>query len=181
MYYTNQLTITMRNEEMATKALAVLVKRLEAGFECDKTYKNNPSLKMAEALEIKENAIILPDDYGCYIAKDANEVLSVLMEVLATAMKEEVFSCECWNNEDSFDIDFEAHYENGILAIKAVLYPNGYTEFLYCDDCGEEIVRFAEFDRNKKYYCSECGEELDLLKQYEEIKPIIAEKEIVIK
>ena len=181
MYYTNELTITMRNEEMAVKAFWILLMRLGEGFECDKTYKKSPSLKMIEALEVRDNTIILPDDYGCYIAKDASVVMSELMEVLATALKEEVISCQCWNCEDDFDIDYEAQYENGILTIKAVTYPNGYIEFLYCDDCEEEIVKVADYNRDKKYFCAKCGKEVDLFAQYEEVIPFTTEKEIKIK
>ena len=42
MYYTNVLTITMENKEMAVKALEIMRKRLEAGFEIDNTYRRNP-------------------------------------------------------------------------------------------------------------------------------------------
>ena len=57
MWYSNQLTIKMRNEEMAKEALDVLVKRLVLGFDFDKNYKFSPSLKMMEVLEIKENVV----------------------------------------------------------------------------------------------------------------------------
>lgn len=181
--YTNQLKIAMRNDKVAEKGIDILVTRLLRGFEYDKSYNFSPSLKMVENLYIEGNEIVLWDDCGCYIPMEANNVLTELMVVLATNLKEETFSCDCWNNEDESDSDFEAHYENGVLKIKSVLYPNGFTEFLVCDDydnCDGEIVLTIEYDSNKRYYCSVCGKEVDLAEQYKNAAPISTEKEIKI-
>ena len=182
--YTNQLRIAMRNDMVAEIGIDILVERLLCGFDYDKLYNFSPSLKMAENLYVEGNEIALWYDCGCYIPMEANGVLTELMEILATELKEEAFSCECWNNEDESDSDFEAHYENGVLKIKSILYPNGYTEFLICDDyynCDGEIVLTIEYDPNKRYYCPICGKEVDLTEQYKNAVPITIEKEIIIK
>ena len=70
MNYTNELTITMATKEMATKALKILVDRMAAGFECNKEYRNSPSLKMAQDLEIKNNTVVLPEGNGYYMPED---------------------------------------------------------------------------------------------------------------
>ena len=180
MWYSNQLTIKMRNEEMAKEALDVLVKRLVLGFDFDKNYKFSPSLKMMEVLEIKENVVEIPAEIGCYTPDEAFTVFTELLEYLATHLKGEEFYCRCWSNDDYIDSDLEASYKTGVLAVKELFYPEGYREFLWCDDCGEDVVEFAEYNPNEKYYCPSCGEELDLEEEYKNIKPIITEKEIKI-
>lgn len=181
MYYTNTLTITMSNSETATKALNALVNRLEAGFECDNTYNYNPATKMGDALALNGNTIILPDEFGAYTPFDANSVMPELAIALATAFANESFLFEAWSSNDYTDSDFEAHYENGILKIKNLYYPNGYIEYFCCDSCCEELVKVADYEADKKYYCPCCDEEHDFSEMYEEIKPVVTEKKITIK
>ena len=161
MYYTNELTITMTNNEMATKALEILVKKVAEGFECDKEYRTIPSLKMAQNLEVKDNTIVLPEESGYYEPKDAEKVFTEIIRELAVALKEE-FTCEVYNSGDYSEGGLESHFENGILRTESTFYPCGYTEYLCCDECGEEIVRIDEYEAEKKYYCSDCDEEIDL-------------------
>ena len=180
MYYTNELTITMATSEVATKALGIIVKRMAAGFECDKEYCNIPSLKMAQDLKVKDNAIVLPEESGYYEPRDAEKVFKEIVRELAAALKEE-FSCEVYNSGNYSEGTLKAHSVKGILKTEAIYYPCGNREYLCCDECGEEIVRIDEYEVGKKYYCSECCEEVDLSEQYAEVKPIITVEEIIIK
>lgn len=180
MNYTNELTITMETKEMATKAFEILVDRMAAGFECDKEYRTIPSMRMAKDLEIKNNTVILPEGNGYYMPEDAEKVFTEIIRELAATLNEE-FTCEIYNSGDYSEGGLESHFEKGILRTESTFYPCGYTEYLCCDECGEEIVRIDEYEVGKKYYCSECDEEIDLSEQYAEVKPIITVEEIIIK
>lgn len=180
MNYTNELTITMANNEMATKALEILVKRIAAGFECDKEYRTIPSMKMAQELEVKNNTVVLPEESGYYEPKDAEKIFAEIIRELAAALREE-FSCEIYNSGNYSEGILKAYFVKGILKTESTYYPCGNREYLCCDECGEEIVRIDEYEEGKKYYCSECCEEVDLSEQYAEVKPIITVEEIIIK
>ena len=112
--------------------------------------------------------------------EDAEKVFTEIIRELAAVLKEE-FICEIYNSGDYSEGHLELHFEKGILRTESTIYPCGYTEYLCCDECGEEIVRIDEYEVGKKYYCSECDEEIDLSEQYAEVKPIITVEEIIIK
>ncbi len=117
MYYTNMLTITMENEEMATKALEIMKKRLEAGFEIDNTYRRSPSMRMAADLEIQGNIITLPEERGYYVPEESNEVFIELLKTMAAALRVD-FSCSAYNAESHADSSLEATIKNNLLTVK---------------------------------------------------------------
>ena len=135
MYYTNTVKITLKNNESATKALEILRNRLNAGFEIDKNYKRNPSLSMSEALEVIDNAIELPEDFGCYITEDAENVMFELIRHLAENMGNLEFAWNGWNSNDYTDGHFEAEYAQGLLNIKYTYYPSGAGTDCYACVC----------------------------------------------
>ncbi len=131
MFYTNALTLTMENNEKAAAALEVLVKRLEAGFEIDKTYRRTPSKEMAGDLMVEENTIVFSDEWGYYTPEDSNEIFVELLKELAAVLKVN-FSCITYNNGDYSESGIKAIYENGLLKVE-----EAYTSF--CDfECDEE-------------------------------------------
>lgn len=180
MYYTNEITIEMKDNTTATKALEILKARLEAGFDVDKNYRRNPSKRMAEALAVEENTIIIPEEDGFYDPYTSIDVNIELLKALATEMRDEAFTTFICNVSDCDEAQIEAEYENGTLTTTTTYYPNGYTEFLYCEECDAEIVELEKYDPNATYICPDCGEEIDMESVYEEWKPEITKKEFTI-
>lgn len=118
MYYTNILTITTENHEMASKILEIMKKRLETGFECDNLYKHNPSIRMANDLRVQDNTIVLPEECGYYQPEEANIVFTEIMEELAASLNEEKFTCYIYNNSDYSESELEAHFKKKELESK---------------------------------------------------------------
>ena len=167
----NTVKITLKNPESATKALEILRNRLSKGFEIDKIYRRNPSQRMREALEVNENTIVLPEDFGCYITEDAEDVMFELIQHLAENMGKSSFTWDGWDRNDYTDGHFEAAYENGLLSIKYTYYPSGDC-YLHCPECDEVCITMDEYEEGKIYICAECGEEIDV----SEWAPIVTEK-----
>lgn len=181
MEYYNEFKLTMETNAKAKEASEILINRLNKGFEIDNTYRFNPSSKMAQVISANDNTVTLDGYDGYYTVEDSEEVFFELLKVLAENLSEDTFSCEIINNSTYSEGTINASFSNGILTINSVYYPEGYTEYLCCDECGENIVKIDEYDASKKYFCEECGEEVDLQEQYENCKPIITEKVIAIK
>lgn len=175
MYYTNTVKITLQNEETATKALKILRSRLAEGFAVDNGYRRNPSQLMSDALEVLDNSIVLPEDFGCYVTEDAEGVMFELIQHLAENMGNDSFIWNGWDCNDYTDGHFEAVFENGLLNIKYTYYPSGDCR-LCCPECGEMSITMDEYEEGKIYSCSECGEEIDV----SEWVAVITEKTIQI-
>lgn len=167
MYWTNKMTVTLKNNSMAVKALEILKNRLSSGFGCDIAYKKNPSMLMSDNLNVDGRTIFLANDIGCYTPEDAENVLPILIQHLAENLPSEKFTCKVWSNCDYSDGSINAKYQNGILTIKTVYYPSGYCS-LSCPECDEEIFEMEKYEKGKVAIdgdiciCPECGEEIDL-------------------
>ena len=175
MYCTNTMKITLKNNTVANKALDILRSRLAEGFSVNKYYKRNPSQIMSDALEVADNTIMLPEDFGCYITEDAEDVMFELIQNLAENMRNESFVWDGWDRNTYTDGHFEATYENGLLNIKYTYYPTGDCS-LWCPECGAMSITPDEYEEGKIYICSECGEEIDV----SEWVPVITEKTVQI-
>ncbi|MBQ4649853.1 MAG: hypothetical protein IJB73_04050 [Firmicutes bacterium] len=163
MYYTNNITITMDDNLTATKALEVLKSRLEKGFEVDENYRRNPSVRMLNDLYVDGNDIQVPEDSGYYVPEEP-EVFIELLKAIATELKEENLWAFISNVCDCSESQIEATYENGTLKTKTTYYPSGYTEFIWCEECGGNVVALEECDPEQTYFCPDCGEELSIEK-----------------
>ena len=174
MYYTNTMTITLKNNTSANQALAILRSRLSAGFAADNAYRRNPSQIMGEALEVIDNTIVLPEDFGCYITEDAESVMHELIQHLAENMGSESFDWDGWDSNDYTDGHFEAAFRNGLLSIKYTYYPSGASANYHCNECGVVVVSEDDYEAGKIYICPECGEVVDLSEQI----PVVTETTI---
>ena len=174
MYYTNEMKITLKSTEIASKALKMLHTQLNDGFNCDKGYMKAPSKQMLDSINVIDNRIVLPENFGCLTPEDAEDILCELIQALAESLRED-FTCEIYNYSDYNEGTISAQYAEGTLKIKSIFYPIGYCNF-YCEECDEEVVRMDEYEVGKVYTCPECGEELDL----SDWAPIITEKTIQI-
>ena len=171
MYYTNSMKITLKNAEIATEALDILCDRLITGFACDSHYRRNASLQMRDYLDIEGNTIVLPEDFGCYLPEDAENVIPELMQDLATHLSTEAFAFETCSASDSEASWVDGSYADGELKIATTYLPSGDC-YLYCPECGELIATMDEYEEGKAYICAKCGEEIDL----SDWAPVITEK-----
>ena len=144
MYYTNTVKITLNNSTSANKALEILRSRLSAGFAVDNNYRRNPSTRMSEALEVVDNTIVLPEDFGCYITEDAESIMFELIQNLAENLGSEPFDWDGWDSNDYTDGHFEAVYKSGLLRIKYTHYPSGASSIDYYSEC-DEVVDPSEY------------------------------------
>ena len=144
MYYTNTVKITLTNSTIANKALDILRSRLSAGFAVDNNYRRNPSLRMSEALEVVDNTIVLPEDFGCYITEDAKSIMFELIQNLAENLGSDPFDWDGWDSNDYTDGHFEAACQNGLPRIKYTYYPSGASSVEYYSQC-DEVVDPSEY------------------------------------
>ena len=176
MYYNNTLKVTMKNNTVANKALEILRSRLAEGFSDDNGYRTKPSQMMSDALEVVDNTIVLPEDFGCYITEDAENVMFELIRHLAENIGNDSFVWNGWDCNDYSEANVEAEYAQGLLNIKYTYYPSGAGTTVWCAECDEEIIHMDDFEEGKTYVCPECGEVIDMT----EYAPVVTEKTIQI-
>lgn len=168
MLYQNLLEIKVRTTGIATTAFELLKTRLNDGFHCDKDYDDNPAARMQNDLILDGKMITLPklsENDGYYLPKDAEVVISELLQYLAEHINEKNFSCENENYSDDDYSKLDAQYKKGVLEIHSVYYPRGYCEELYCEECQEIIVDLEEYEEDETYICPECEEPCDFSEQ----------------
>ena len=172
---TNDLRIEMMNNEAAKNA-AEAIKNFATANAANYDSMSIDTL-MAD-LTIADNAVVFDCSYFMR-GYDYTEFVPEICKMLAAA---ESFKGEAHFIDGSSE---ECHFifscENSILNLKSVYYPNGYCSCLCCEECGEEIVSFDEYEEGEIYICPECGEEIDLSDAYEEYKPETNEIVIEIK
>ena len=144
MNYNNFMKLTLKNKKSAAAAMDVLRTRLDAGFDCDHTYRRNPSQLMRGDLELSGKTVVLCGDSGCYIPEDAIDVQIALMEDLANALSGEAFSCDFYNDCDCSASEVIAQYENGVLRIKSIYYPEGNSECLSDDEADDDLIEVSD-------------------------------------
>ena len=123
MYYKNTLTLTTESNDIATKALEIMKKRLERGFECDNLYRHNASAKMAEDLLVSDNTITLPAECGYYDPEDAKVVFTEIVKELAASLNEEKFTCYVYNDSDYEESVVEASFLGETLELEISYTP----------------------------------------------------------
>ena len=175
MEYTNEIKITMNTNNAAQIALKAAVNALtnNAGT-LNNGYRRNPSESLADALTVVGNTVV-NDAEGYFTPEDIKCVMEVILEAIASELREESFKCTVYTDSTYACYEIEASYSNSKLNIKETYLPAGYVEYLCCPECGEEIVRIDEYDAEQAYYCPECGDEIDLSEQYEEYAPVVTE------
>ena len=160
MQFSNNMTVMMKNHKAAIKALNILNQRLSVGFDCDSSYKKNPSMLMQEHLKAYSNTVYI-ENVGCYTPEDAEIVFCDLLQYLAENLPTETFSCKAWYHSTYTSGSFDAEYKDGELNFTIVYYPEGYST-LYCQNCGEAVCEMRDYEDGWfTSYCSNCDEETD--------------------
>lgn len=169
----NDLRIEMMNDEAAKSAAEAIKNYVNDNASHYETLNLN---NLMTDLLINGSTVVLEDSYsmhGCDYMIFVTEICKVVATV--GSFKGEAFYCSGYGDEGS--VNFTC--DDGMLNLKTICYPNGHCEYLPCEECGEDVIRFDEYKEGKLYICPECGEELDLADVYEEYKPEF--NEIVIK
>ena len=169
MNYTNEMTITMIDNEAAANAKAVIAALLN-NKEYNSGYSSNPTKQFLEALSVTNNTLSLEDDDGYFVPEDAQEILEAIVKALASCGLVEF---KAFNDSTYSQSSIEVVLNNGQLEVESVYYPSGYCEYLECPECGENVVKIEDYDPNATYFCPECKEAIELSNQYKEVAPQI--------
>lgn len=168
----NDMRIEMNNTAAANIAIDTIKQYVaDHGMK----YQSLNYTNLNEDLHIENSVVVLENsssmdgiDYMTFI----QDISKLIAEVaFVESFNGNVFYASGYGDEGSIEIS----YENSILRMRSIDYPNGRCEYLCCEECGENIIPFDEYEENKIYICPECGEEIDLFEIYEEDKPVIEE------
>lgn len=181
MYYTNEMTITMKNAQACETAMAAIKSALVENAErFNQQYAYNATTRFANSLVILENKIVVENgEVGAFTPEDMPEVIKTIAQAIAA--NSDKFEIHDYDSCDYSEGDTTISFDGKALTIKSTYFPCGVVEFLSCPECGEDIVSIEEYDPNVTYVCPECGEEIDLSEQYEESAPVITKEVIKIK
>lgn len=174
----NTMKIKMKSTKAAEAAFEAVTNYLKKNASDYETL--NADQLMAD-LSVKGKAVVFEDSYAMHGCDFMTLIPEICKEIAASssinAFSGEAFYGSGYGDEGNFEI----RYENGTLHLKGVVYPNGYCEYLCCEECGADAVLFDEYEEGKIYICPECGEEIDLADIYKEHKPVVEEITINIK
>lgn len=152
----NSFTVTFTNAAAANKAKQIAAQNLRA-FEA------------ANFLAVEDEVTLTLN--GCYFFSE--ELIDVSKDVLkgiATNLPEEDFTFDISGSDTYTEGWVEGNYQNGVLDLTTTYFPEGYSEYLECPECGEEVIRMEDYDPDETYVCPECGEELDFSDSAPEVK-----------
>ena len=153
--YTN-IKIEMENNTQ-TKAAVEMIKTSISDSKWFKDDERNVG-RFIEDFAISENTIIV--DYSCSLDSWEYENL-ILMVYKVTAAINDVKSFKAISHfvccNDGYEAYCDANYINGTLTIE---YCASYDFSGSCDECGDFVVNWEDYDPEETYICPECGEVL---------------------
>ena len=166
---TNDLRIEMMNNEAAKNA-AEAIKNFATANAAN--YDSVSIDNLMADLTIEDSIVVMDCSYFMH-GYDYTEFVPEICKMLASTESFKGYASYCSGYGDEGEIDFDC--VDGILNLKSVCYPNGRCEYLSCEECGEDIIPFDEYEEGNIYICPECGEEIDLSAAYEEYSAEIKE------
>lgn len=175
--YNNKFEVTFTNKAAAESAKRIAADTFNAMT--TESYINNAYKQFAESLNVEDNTLV-----NIEMTLLSSEIMEASIEVIkaiAETLKTECFTFDVVGYDEYTESWVEGSFENGQLEITSTYFPCGYTEFLHCPECGEDVVRIEDYDPSKTYVCPECGEEIDLSKVYAENAPVITKETTEIK
>ncbi len=171
--YTN-LKMTMENKSQAIKAAEMI-----AEIAAMRTPESPNELKnFLECVDVKRNMVIV--DESCSLWE--NTFLEMMPEIIrvCAALTIQKYEALAWHNSCNcgYAATIEAERSSSALNMRTVVSENGDG---FCEECGEQIVCYDEYDPDKTYFCPECGEELDHEKMFDGVLPVITKETFEIK
>ncbi len=158
-FFTNDFTVTFTNAAAANKAKQIADETFRA-LRYD-LYSKQPSIRAANSLTIEDDVTLTFEEI-CFDSLDLLDASSKVIKALACGMKEETFEFYVRGSDTYTDGWIEGNYLNGVLDMTNTFFPEGYSTYLHCYECGAEVVLMEDYDPNATYVCPECGEEIDL-------------------
>ena len=155
--FNNDFTVTFTNAAAANKAKQLAdecFRDLHYDF-----YSKQPSTRAADTLMVEENTLTF--DEVCFDSADLMDASRKVIKAIAFGMSEESFEFSVCGYDTYAEAWVNGNYQNGVLDMTSTFFPEGYSEYLYCPECGEDVVLMEEYDPNTTYVCPECGEEID--------------------
>ena len=171
--FNNDLTITFTNEADAQNAKTIAVNTIKAMS--IPGYDDNVSELFADSLYLEDNDLV--NEEYCLSSDDFMNVAATVVKAIAASLKTANFTFDCVSSDSYTESWVEGCFENGLLTINTTYFPSGYSEFLGCPECGEDVVRTEDYDPSKTYICPDCGEEVDLSNE----APVITKETFEIK
>ncbi len=157
--FTNDFTVTFTNAAATNKAKQIADETFRP-LRYD-LYNEQPSILAADTLTI-ENDVTLTFYECCFDSADLLDASRKVIKALALGLKGEDFDFSVCGCDTYTEAWVDGNFQNGVLDMTSTFFPEGYSEYLYCPECGEAVVRMEDYDPNATYVCPECGEEIDL-------------------
>ena len=153
----NDFTLTFTNTAAAIKAKKIADQSLHTLLEDDDSLftLNGVTLTLEDASLFSEELI---------------DAAREIMEAVANGLKKESFEFSVNGCDTYTAAEIVGNYQNGMLDVTTTFFPEGYSEYLSCPECGEDVVRMEDYDPNMTYVCPEFGEEIDLSAEAPEIE-----------
>ncbi len=172
--FNNDFKVTFTNAAASNKAKQIADECLR-NLHFDH-YSVQPSILAADSLITKRGAI-LSFNTLCFISEDLMVASRKVIKAIAFGMSEESFEFAVCGSDTYTESWVDGSFSNGCLEMVSTFFPEGYSEYLECPECGEEIVRIEDYDPNATYICPECGEELD----FTSAAPVIEKESIKVR
>ena len=116
------------------------------------------------------NDVTLTYEEASFFSEDLMDAAREIMEAVANSLKKENFEFYVCGTDTYAAARIAGNYQNGMLDITTTFFPEGYSEYLSCPECGEDVVLMDDYDPDETYVCPECGEEIDFSGEAPEIK-----------
>lgn len=150
--YTN-IKIEMENNEVAIKA----VKKAKSAIRESKAYRKDEKnvSRFMEDITASDNMVIVND--SCTLdSEEYNNFMSQIYKAIASLNEVKSFEGKSHFSSSNcgYEADANASYWNGTLTIESIAAEDFWG---CCDECGEIIVHYTEYDPSKTYTCTDCG------------------------
>ena len=150
--YTN-MKITMETKDQAVKAVEIIRELASKKTSEDACIDN-----FIKDIKVKENMVMVDD--SCSIHSGTFEDLPAEIFKALAAITEKDFSAHAWHYSCNcgHQASVDASRRKNKVKVKTIIAPNGNG---WCEECGEMIVPYDEYDPKATYYCPVCGKEID--------------------
>lgn len=157
--FNNDFTVTFTNAAAANKAKQIADETFRT-LRYD-LYREQPSICAADTLTIEDDVILTFIEWG-FDSADLMDASRKVIKALAQGLKGENFEFSVCGCDTYTEAWVDGNFQNGVLDMTSTFFPEGYSEYLCCHECGEAVVRMEDYDPNATYVCPECGKEIDL-------------------
>ena len=142
------------------------------------TFRERGYEEFEKDLVITDNTLMTESSYAFTSYEFEVLLRKALINIASEVDAEFTFKADEFSDQCGYEAFTEADYVNGILTYKFIASENMMG---YCEECGEDIVYYEEYDPSKTYVCPECGRELTEEEMFPDGVPTWEVEEIRIK